>query len=218
MLGGSTLLLFIGMPVALTFIAINIVGAWLYMGGAVGLGQLARSSVVSLTSFSLTPIPLFVLMGEILFHTGLALKVIDGVERLVTRIPGRLAVVAVVAGTVFSAISGSTIATTAMLGSLMLPVMLKRGYHPTLATGPIMAIGAVDMLIPPSALTVLLGSLSGISISKLLIGGVLPGLILSMAFVVWIVVRVRFAPHLAPAETDAPVHVGFARWRPFVLY
>ena len=218
MLGGSTLLLFIGMPVALTFIAINIVGAWLYMGGAVGLGQLARSSVVSLTSFSLTPIPLFVLMGEILFHTGLALKVIEGVERLITRIPGRLAVVAVVAGTVFSAISGSTIATTAMLGSLMLPVMLQRGYHPTLATGPIMAIGAVDMLIPPSALTVLLGSLSGLSISKLLIGGVMPGLILSVAFVVWIVVRVRLAPHLAPAESDAPAHVGFARWRPFMLY
>ncbi|HSB99752.1 MAG TPA: TRAP transporter large permease subunit [Burkholderiaceae bacterium] len=219
MLGGSTLLLFIGMPVALTFIAINIVGAWLYMGGEVGLGQLARSSVISLTSFSLTPIPLFVLMGEILFHTGLALKVIDGVERLITRIPGRLAVVAVVAGTVFSAISGSTIATTAMLGSLMLPVMLQRGYHPTLATGPIMAIGAVDMLIPPSALTVLLGSLSGISISKLLIGGVMPGLILSIAFVVWIVLRVRVSPHLAPVdEPDAPRHTGWERWRLFVLY
>jgi TRAP-type C4-dicarboxylate transport system permease large subunit len=75
-------------------------------------------------------------------------------------VPDRLAMVAVVAGTVFSAISGSTIATTAMLGSLMLPVMLSRGYHPTIAAGPIMAIGAVDMLIPPSALTVLLGSLS----------------------------------------------------------
>jgi tripartite ATP-independent transporter DctM subunit len=218
MLGGSTLLLFIGMPVALTFIAINIVGAFIYMGGEIGLSQLARSSVISLTSFSLTPIPLFVLMGEILFHTGLALKVIDGVERLITRIPGRLAVVAVVSGTVFSAISGSTIATTAMLGSLMLPVMLKRGYHPKLATGPIMAIGAVDMLIPPSALTVLLGSLSGISISKLLIGGVVPGLILSLAFVVWIVLRVRFTPSLAPPESDTVQHTGWARWRLFVLY
>jgi len=218
MLGGSTLLLFIGMPVALTFIAINIVGAFVYMGGEIGLAQLARSSVISLTSFSLTPIPLFVLMGEILFHTGLALKVIDGVERLITRVPGRLAVVAVVAGTVFSAISGSTIATTAMLGSLMLPVMLQRGYHPKLATGPIMAIGAVDMLIPPSALTVLLGSLSGISISKLLIGGVMPGLILSIAFVVWIVVRVRFTPSLAPAESETVPHTGWNRWRPFVLY
>jgi tripartite ATP-independent transporter DctM subunit len=218
MLGGSTVLLFIGMPVALTFITVNIVGAWLYMGGDAGLAQLARSSVSSVTSFSLTPIPLFVLMGEILFHTGLALHVIEGVERLIRRLPGRLAVVAVVAGTVFSAISGSTIATTAMLGSLMLPVMLARGYHPTIATGPIMAIGAVDMLIPPSALTVLLGSLSGISISKLLVGGVVPGIILSIAFVFWIVVRVRISPELAPADENETHYTGWERWKPFFGY
>src|SRR5437868_7687941 len=198
MLGGSTVLLFLGLPVAFSFLVINLLGAWLWLGGEPGLVQLARNSVSSVTSFSLTPIPLFVLMGEILFHTGLAVKVIEGVERLITRVPGRLAVVAVVAGTVFSAISGSTIATTAMLGSLMVPVMLKRGYHPTLATGPVMAIGAVDMLIPPSALTVLLGSLSGISISKLLIGGVVPGLVLSVAFVAYIVGRVKINPALAP--------------------
>ncbi len=176
MLGGSTLLLFLGLPVAFSFIVINLIGAVLFLGGEPGLVQLARNSVGSVASFSLTPIPLFILMGEVLFHTGLAVKVIDGVERLIRQVPGRLAVVAVVAGTIFSAISGSTIATTAMLGSLMLPVMLSRGYHPTMATGPLMAIGAVDMLIPPSALTVLLGSLSGISISKLLIGGIVPGL------------------------------------------
>ena len=218
MLGGSTVLLFIGMPVALTFITVNILGAFLYMGGEAGLAQLARSSVSSVTAFSLTPIPLFVLMGEILFHTGLALKVIEGIERLIRRLPGRLAVVAVVAGTVFSAISGSTIATTAMLGSLLLPVMLARGYHPTLATGPIMAIGAVDMLIPPSALTVLLGSLSGISISKLLIGGVLPGVILSVAFVLWIVLRVRITPSLAPVDDQEVTYRGWERWRPFFAY
>ena len=126
MLGGSTVLIFIGLPVAFCFLVINLVGAWLFLGGEPGMVQLARSSVASVTSFSLTPIPLFVLMGEILFHTGLAVKVIDGIERLIHQVPGRLAVVAVVAGTVFSAISGSTIATTAMLGSLMLPVMLKR--------------------------------------------------------------------------------------------
>lgn len=218
MLGGSTLLLFMGMPVALTFLSINLVGAILYMGGEPGLMQLVRNSVSSVTAFALTPIPLFVLMGEILFHTGLAVKVIDGIERLIVRVPGRLAVVAVVAGTVFSAISGSTIATTAMLGALMLPVMLARGYHPTMATGPIMAIGAVDMLIPPSALTVLLGSLSGISISKLLLGGIMPGLILSVACVVWIVVRVRLSPRLAPEDPNAEQHHGWARWRLFFAY
>ena len=135
LLGGSTVLLFLGLPVAFTFLAVNLVGAAVYMGGEPGLVQLARNSVSSVASFSLTPIPLFVLMGEVLFHTGLAVKVIDGIERLIRQVPGRLAVIAVVAGTVFSAISGSTIATTAMLGSLMVPVMLARGYHPAMEIG-----------------------------------------------------------------------------------
>ena len=217
LLGGSTVLLFLGLPVAFTFLVINLVGAMLWLGGEPGLVQLARNSVQSVTSFSLTPIPLFVLMGEVLFHTGLAVKVIDGIERMISQVPGRLAVVAVVAGTVFSAISGSTIATTAMLGSLMVPVMLSRGYHPTMATGPIMAIGAVDMLIPPSALTVLLGSLSGISISKLLIGGVVPGLILSAMFVIYIVARVKLDPKLAPPSDLVEYH-GWEKLRPFVQY
>src|SRR5438270_6956211 len=217
MLGGSTALLFMGLPVAFSFLVINLLGAILFLGGEAGLTQLVRNSVSSITTFSLTPIPLFVLMGEVLFHTGLAVKVIDGIERVIKHVPGRLAVVAVVAGTVFSAISGSTIATTAMLGSLMVPIMLSRGYHPTMATGPIMAIGAVDMLIPPSALAVLLGSVSGISISKLLIGGVMPGIILSVAFVVYIVVRVKFNPALAPSAGFTQYH-GWAKLRPFVQY
>ncbi|HKF12468.1 MAG TPA: TRAP transporter large permease subunit [Xanthobacteraceae bacterium] len=217
LLGGSTALLLIGMPVAFSFIAINILGAILFLGGDAGLSQMLRNSAGAVLNFSLTPIPLFVLMGEVLFHTGLALKVIDGIERLVRQVPGRLAVVAVVAGTVFSAISGSTIATTAMLGSLMLPVMLARGYNPVIATGPIMAIGAVDMLIPPSALTVLLGSLSGISISKLLIGGVVPGLMLSVAFVGYIIVRAKANPALAPA-TPVEEKSGWARYELLVLY
>jgi len=217
LLGGSTVLLFAGVPVAFSFLAVNLVGAALFLGGAVGIEQIVRNCVVAVANFSLTPIPLFVLMGEVLFHTGLALSVIEGIERLIRQVPGRLAVVAVVAGTVFSAISGSTIATTAMLGSLMLPVMLARGYHPAMAAGPIMAIGAVDMLIPPSALTVLLGSLSGISISKLLIGGVVPGLILSAAFVGYIVARVLLEPRIAPATVIEP-RTGWAKYRLLVLY
>jgi TRAP-type mannitol/chloroaromatic compound transport system permease large subunit len=129
LLGGMVALLVTGLPVAFAFLAINIVGALLFLGGEPGLYQLARNSVVSVTSFSLTPIVFFVLMGEILFHTGVAFRAIDGVERLVLRVPGRLAVVAIVAGTVFSAISGSTIATTALLGTLLLPRGCGRGEH-----------------------------------------------------------------------------------------
>ena len=217
MLGGSTVLLFLGLPVAFSFLVINVVGAQMILGGEAGIAQMVRNCVGSVASFSLTPIPLFILMGEVLFHTGLAVKVIDGIERLIRAVPGRLAVVAVVAGTIFSAISGSTIATTAMLGSLMVPLMLKRGYHPTMATGPVMAIGAVDMLIPPSALTVLLGSLSGISITKLLIGGIVPGLILSVAFVFYIVFRVKLQPALAP-KTEFVEYHGWQKLQPLVKY
>ena len=160
--GILSVLLAAGLPAAFAFLAINAVGAWVWLGGDPGLVQMIRNGVASIASFSLTPIPFFVLKGEVLFHTGVAMKAIDAIDRLIARVPGRLSVVAVVAGTVFSAISGSTIATTALLGSLMLPEMLRRGYQPAMAMGPIMAIGGVDMLIPPSALTVLLGSLANI--------------------------------------------------------
>jgi tripartite ATP-independent transporter DctM subunit len=216
--GLLSVLMAIGVPVAFAFVAVNIVGAVLFLGGDAGMMQLARNAVASVTSFSLTPIPFFVLMGEVLFHTGVAMKAIEAIELLIRRVPGRLAVVAVVAGTIFSAISGSTIATTAMLGSLMLPEMLRRGYHPNLAMGPIMAIGGVDMLIPPSALTVLLGSLAGISISQLLIAGIMPGLLLSLVFVGYIILSALLRPGLAPREDSFTEVSGWARWRPLVVY
>jgi len=215
--GLLTALLLVGLPAAFAFLGINIVGAWVYLGKEAGLVQLIRNGIVSITSFSLTPIPFFILMGEVLFHTGVAMKAIDAIDRVIWRVPGRLSVVAVVAGTVFSAISGSTIATTALLGSLLLPQMLKRGYHPNMAMGPIMAIGGVDMLIPPSALTVLLGSLAGISVSELLIAGIVPGALLSVMFIAWIVLRAVTNPHLAPPfeHEDLPF---WDRWRPLIVY
>src|SRR5204862_6391392 len=216
--GGLVAIMGLGLPVAFAFLALNIVGAWLFLGGEPGLAQLARNAVQSVTSFSLTPIPFFVLMGEVLFHTGVAMKAIDAFALLIRRVPGRLSVIAIVAGTVFSAISGSTIATTALLGSLMLPTMLARGYEPKMAMGPIMGIGGVDMLIPPSALTVLLGSLAGISISGLRIGGIVPGLILSALFVGYIILRATLNPSLAPEGPVEPGPPGVARWVPFLIH
>src|SRR6266705_1939905 len=216
--GGLVAVMWLGLPVAFAFLVLNVVGAMVFLGGEVGLAQLARNAVQSITSFSLTPIPFFVLMGEVLFHTGVALKAIDAFSLLIRRVPGRLSVIAIVAGTVFSAISGSTIATTALLGSLMLPTMLERGYDPRMAMGPIMGIGGVDMLIPPSALAVLLGSLAGISISGLLIGGIVPGLILSVLFVGYIIARVVIDPSLAPDEPLATPAGGAARLIPFALH
>ena len=215
--GALTALFLAGLPAAFAFFGINIVGAWIYLGKEAGLVQLIRNGIVSITSFSLTPIPFFILMGEVLFHTGVAMKAIDAIDRLIWRVPGRLSVVAVVAGTVFSAISGSTIATTALLGSLLLPQMLARGYHPRMAMGPIMAIGGVDMLIPPSALTVLLGSLAGISISQLLIAGIVPGAMLSVMFIGWIVLRATLNPSLAPTFEHEELRL-WDRVRPLIVY
>jgi tripartite ATP-independent transporter DctM subunit len=216
--GGLVAVMGLGLPVAFAFLVLNVVGAMVFLGGEVGLAQLARNAVQSITSFSLTPIPFFVLMGEVLFHTGVALKAIDAFALIIRRLPARLSVIAIVAGTVFSAISGSTIATTALLGSLMLPTMLARGYEPRMAMGPIMGIGGVDMLIPPSALTVLLGSLAGISIAGLLVGGIVPGLILSAMYVAYIIARATLDPALAPDERADEGVQGAARWLPLATH
>ncbi len=218
LLGVLVLLMGTGLPVAFAFLGVNIVGALVFLGGEAGLAQLARNAVSSLTSFSLVPIPLFLLMGEILFHTGLAYRAIEATNRLISRVPGRLSVVSVAGGTLFSTLSGSSVANTAMLGSTMLPEMLRRGYHPSMAMGPIMATGGIAMLIPPSALAVLLGSLAGISISQLLIAGVIPGLMMAAVFLGYILLRCWMNPALAPARDDETELQGWERVRPFLVH
>ncbi|MCK8779493.1 TRAP transporter large permease [Rhizobium sp. NTR19] len=204
LLGGTLAVLFaIGLPVAFAFLGVNLLGAWIFLGGEVGLEQLVRNAAGSVNSFSLAPIPLFILMGELLFHSGLAYRAIDAIERLLYRLPARLACVTVVGGTTFAALSGSSIANTALLGGTLSQEMLKRGYSTTLALGPAMAVGGIAVLIPPSALAVMLGSLSGISISQLLIGGILPGMLMGIAFLAYVILAARFDPSCAPNDVDS---------------
>ncbi len=217
MLGGLGTLLILGVPVAFAFLAVTLVGAWEVMGGERGLVQLTRSSAQSIANFQLAPIPLFILMGELLFQSGVARRAVDAIEHTVVRIPGRLSVVTVLGGTIFAALSGSTIANTAMLGSTLLPRMLAKGYRPAMAMGPIMASGAIAMLIPPSALAVLVGSLTGISIAGLMIAGVVPALLLAALFVTYIVVRCTLSPALAPLDDSGRSMTLAERWRPFLL-
>ena len=211
-------LMLVGLPVSLAFFGVNVVGALLFLGGGIGLSQLALNSVAAVANFSLSPIPLFILMGEVLFHSGVAFRAISAVERLIRKVPGRLSVVSLVGGTVFSTLSGSTMANTALLGSVLLPQKLARGYDVKMAMGPIMAVGGIAMLIPPSALAVLLGSLSGISIAKLLIGGIVPALIMSVLFLGYVIVRCKLNPSLAPMgeEDEAHSYSGWERWAPFM--
>ena len=208
LIGGLVALMMLGLPVVFAFFAVNIAGAFVFMGGGIGVDQLVRNAVDAAQSFALLPIPLFILMGEIMFHTGVAGQAIDAVDRLIARVPGRLSLVAVAGGTIFSSLSGSTIANTAMLGSTLLPEMYRRGYRPAISIGPIVAVGGLAMLIPPSALAVLLGSIAQIPISGLLVGAVIPALILAALFVVYIVIRCRLNPELAP-----PYDIGDMSWR-----
>lgn len=214
LLGVLLLALSVGLPVALCFMLASLVGAAVFLGGEPGLTQLARNALVA-TGYTLAPVPLFLMMGSILFHTGLAARAIDAIDRLITRVPGRLAVVAISGGTVFSSFSGSTIATTAILGKSLLPEMKKRGYSDVMAMGSIMATGGIAMLIPPSALAVLLGSLAGISISGLLLAGIVPGIMMSLAFLAYVVTRCTLNPSLAPAEEGVPAKET-GRWGPML--
>jgi tripartite ATP-independent transporter DctM subunit len=206
LMGGLLVLLMgIGVPVAFAFLALNLLGAWFILGGTAGLKLLALNSTEAIGSFILVPIPLFVLMGEIMLATGLAQRAIQAIERAITGVPGRLSLVAISSGTVFASLSGSSIANTAVLGRVLLPEMQRLGYHPTVSIGPILGIGGVAMLIPPSALAVLLGSLAGLSISQLLIAGIVPGLLLAALYFGYVMIACTLRPGLAPAEPQAPM-------------
>lgn len=217
MLGMVCVAMALGLPVALAFFLSNIVGALIFLGGPEGLVSFIRGAMASITNYSLAPIPLFVLMGEILYRTGVAVLAIGAVDRVVTRVPGRLSIIAVGGGTVFAAISGSTIANTAMLGRILLPEMSRRGYAPGMAMGSVMAVGGIAMLIPPSALTVLLGSLAKIPVAELLISGIVPGVLMSLLFFGYIVVRCKLNPAIAPSF-DTEELSWKERWRPFFVY
>lgn len=216
MLGALFFFMAIGTPVVFAFLAVNLIGAWFFLGQEAGLSQWVRNTSSAITSFSLTPIPLFVLMGEVLFHTGLAFKAINAIERIISRVPGKLSIVSILGGTTFATLSGSSIANTAMMGGVMMPEMQRRGYHPTMSMGPIMAVGGIAMLIPPSALAVMLGSLANISIERLLIGGILPGLIMALGFLGYVVIRSRLRPQDAPSDpNDDYLTTGWEKWKPF---
>ena len=209
LLGTIVFLMAIGMPVALAFLAANIVGAWVFMGGERGITQLLNNGLGSLTKYALMPIPLFLLMGEIFFHTGVGGRMFNAIDKLLGRLPGRLSYVTVLGGTAFSTLSGSSMGSTALLGSLMVPEMKRRGYKSHMSIGPILGTGGLAIIIPPSALAVLLATLAQIDVAALLIAGVIPGLILACLYIGTIWLRTRLDPEAAPAYDVEPMSLVY---------
>lgn len=208
LLGAILALMAIGMPVALAFLAANILGAWIFMGGERGISALLNNGLGSLTSFALVPIPLFLLMGEIFFHTGLGGRMFNAIDKLLGRLPGRLSYVTVLGGTAFSTLSGSSMGSTALMGSLMVPEMNRRGYKKHMSIGPILGTGGLAIIIPPSALAVLLATLARIDVGKLLIAGIIPGLILATFYLATIFIQTKIDPDAAPAYDVEPMTLG----------
>ncbi|MGD8386682.1 MAG: TRAP transporter large permease subunit [Desulfobacteraceae bacterium] len=191
-------LFIIGVPVAFAFLFINILGVYLLWGGESGLNQLVLSIYRSVSTFSLLPVPLFILMGEIMFRAGIAPKMMDTLDKWLGRIPGRLSLLAVGGGTLFSTLSGSAMAGCAMLGSVLVPEMERRGYKKEMSIGPILGSGGLAIMIPPSALGVLLASLSRISVGGMLMAIIIPGIIMALLYAGYIVLRAYLQPDLAP--------------------
>ncbi|MEM6847650.1 MAG: TRAP transporter large permease [Pseudomonadota bacterium] len=204
LIGTIVVLMALGMPVALAFLGANIIGAWLFMGGERGITLMLNNGFGALTSFALVPIPLFLLMGELFFQTGLGGRMFAAIDKLLGRLPGRLSYVTVAGGTAFATLSGSSMGSTALLGSLMVPEMGKRGYKPYMSIGPILGTGGLAIIIPPSALAVLLATLAEIDVGGLLIAGIVPGLILAGLYVAMIRLQVALAPDDAPAYAVDP--------------
>lgn len=188
-----------GAPIFIGFLLLNLVGVWTLFGSA-GFGMFAGSVTDSLSSLSLTTIPLFVLMGEILFRSGAVDVVFDSMDHLIGRLRGRLYVVTIALSTVFAALCGSAVAVVAMLGRTVLPAMHTRGYDMKLSAALIQGGASLAPIIPPSLLAVLIGSMANVSISALLVAGLLPGLLLAGMCIAYAYWRLWRDPTLAPPQ------------------
>lgn len=200
-----------GAPIALAFLAVNAVAMTIVSGFESGGLQIARSLTL-IMSFNLLPIPLFVMMGELLFHSGLARRTLDGIGKWFGRLPGRLALLTTAGGAAVGMFSGSAVAATTMLGTLMVPEMKAHGYNNRLSVGAVLGAGGLAMVIPPSSLAVLVGTIGQISIGRLLLAGLVPGLLLALCAMGYIYFRSRFSDGYAPPYDVEPVPWG-ERWR-----
>ncbi|MCR8551019.1 TRAP transporter large permease [Salipiger sp. P9] len=195
------LLMLTGINVFIAFLAVNLTATALLIGER-GFGLFVNSVTDSISNGSYATIPLFILMGEILFRSGSVDVLFDSVDRLVGKVRGRLYAVVIVIATIFGALSGAAVAVSAMLGRSAMPTMEARGYSPRLSATVILAGASLAPIIPPSLLAIIIGSLADVSIAGLLIAGIIPGIVISIMTGVYVTTSVMRNPGLAPDDSE----------------
>ncbi|HSH70736.1 MAG TPA: TRAP transporter large permease, partial [Deferrisomatales bacterium] len=221
--GAVFLLLALGMPIAFALMFVGFGGISYLASLQAALPVVARTVYEVSSYYPYTVIPLFIVMGGFAGSSGLTGDLYGAFEKWLRRLPGGLGIATIGACAGFSAVSGSSVATAAAMGTVALPEMKRYGYHPRLATGTVAAGGTLGFLIPPSIGFVVYGMLTEQSIGKLLVAGVFPGLLLAAAYVAIIVLLVKFNPKLAPARAET---VSWAEkftallgvWEPLLLF
>ena len=198
-MGSLFVLMFIGMPVAFTFLVVNVVGGYIFFAGIPGMLQLVIQISESLSTFTLVPVAIFLVMGEIMFHSGIGTDLLDALDKWFGSIKGRLALMAVGGGVLFSALTGNSMGSVALLGSSLVPEMEKRGYGKPMSLGPILGSGGLAIMIPPSGLAVLLGVVAELSIGSILIAIILPGILMAVLYAIYIIGRCAVDPKVAPS-------------------
>ena len=191
-------LIFSRMPVGFLMAIIGFAGFAAIVSVDASLNLLAKDIFSVFASYNLTVIPLFVLMGQIAFHSGISQRLFDTAYRFIGHLPGGLAIATVGACAAFSAICGSTNATAATMGAATLPEMKRYNYKPELATGVVAAGGSLGILIPPSVIFIVYGILTEQSIGELFLAGILPGVLLTLFFVAAILIWATVRPELGP--------------------
>jgi tripartite ATP-independent transporter DctM subunit len=197
-LGLVLVLIALRVPIAIVLTVVSIVGTAAIRGWAVGLGQLRSVVFDFVANWSLTAVPMFLLMGAVAHHSGISANLFAAARLWLARLPGGLAIAANLACAGFSAASGSSLATAAAMGRLAIPEMLRYRYDPGLAAGVVASAGTLGSMIPPSILFILYGIFAEQSITALLIAGIFPGILTALVYTVMIYVRCRLDPSLAP--------------------
>jgi tripartite ATP-independent transporter DctM subunit len=215
--GALLVVMTIGMPIAFAFLAVNLAGAYFFWGGTAGVNQMVLASMDSVANFAIMPVPLFILMGELLFRSGIAARLMDVLDAWFGRIPGRLSLMAVGGGTLFATLAGSGAATTALLGKILVPEMARRGYRQPMTLGPVMGSGGLAVMLPPSALGVILAATADISVGALLMAIIIPGLMMAVSIAAYIIIRCWLQPDLAPRYSAQPIPLA-RKLRDTVIY